>query len=692
MGISQESDLPLTWGGDAGNILWQTPLPGIANEAKQDHNQSSPIVWRDRVFVTTACWPASSSQSDVPEQHVACYRATTGELLWDTLVPAGPWKLSDLRGGYAAPTPVTDGQRVYVSFGSSVLAALDWDGRLNWHKELPDWQAVDVAMASSPILCGGQLLLLSDKNQQKSTLTAFDPQSGEVLWEQKRPQSAFDHTTPVVIRHAGRGQLLVAASNELQALDPTSGDRLWWCKTAGDVTSPVYAGGFIYTDSGRGGAGILVDAGGSGDVTESHIKWKTQRMPEGLSSPVIVGDFLYRLHNPGVLKCFRLANGEEVYATRLDGVSVASSPIATPAGRIYFASAGKTFVVQAGPKYELLATNNLGEPTSASAAASAGKLFLKGQRHLYCVAMMAPTAKKASWQPISDEVVSKLKPGYPGKTAGVTVDPATGDVYMVVPDQGMWKSTDRGESFVRIDGGKVGGRCETGFALNFDPAGKRLMCFMIYGSSALTNDAGETWTASKSSHLDFGAVDWGGSARAFLALRHESGGLLTLSTDAGQSWRDLQKGFTHLGLFNDKILVASKGTGIERSADGGATWSSVSDATPTASVMVLRQGVGYWLTDKGLLTSRDQGQTWQTLGSPVTAIVGPMWGQSEKHMVVVGKTGFLETLDGGQSWQAAAPLPEGFRVGGVGPNYAWDPIGNVFYASSMGKDTLRYQR
>ncbi len=315
----------------------------------------------------------------------------------------------------------------------------------------------------------------------------------------------------------------------------------------------------------------------------------------------------------------------------------------------------------------------------------------------------AVAAEKQTWVPISAGVLAKVKPGYPGKTAGVTVDPSTGDVYMVVPDQGLWKSTDHGETFARIDGGKVGGRCETGFALDFDPAGKRLACFMIYGSSAWTDDAGKTWTATKTSHLDFGAVDWAESAKCLLALRHESGGRLTLSTDAGKSWKDLDKGFTHVGLFDGKILLTSKGRGILRSEDGGTTWTSVSDITPAGSVMRVRYdktsgSIGYWTSPKGLLVTKDQGRTWAVQDKPVggdkpsAGIVGPLFGKAADDLVIVAKDGFHESTDGGQTWRRVAPLPQGFSVGGVGPNYAWDPTGGYFYASSMGKETWRYQR
>lgn len=381
-----ESKLPLEWDGASGKIvLWKAPLPATTRGGHPDHNQSSPIVWGDRVLVTTAFWPDKNATSEIPEQHVTCYRTRDGEQQWDVTVPAGAWKLSDLRGGYCAPTPVTDGERVYVVFGSSILAAVDLDGKLVWHKEIPDWQSFDVAIASSPILYRRQLLLLADRNGKKSTLTAYDPKTGDVSWEKKRPEGAFTHTTPIIVDNAGKAQLLVTASNELQALDPANGDKLWWCKTPGDVTSPAFARGLVFTDSGRGGPGILVDASGQGDVSATHVKWKIDQIPEGLSSPAIVGDYLYRLHNPGVLKCVSLMTGKDAYSERLNGVSVASSPIVTQDGRVYLASAGKTFVVQSGPKFKLLATNDLGEPNSSSAATSNNRLFLKGNKHLFCI-------------------------------------------------------------------------------------------------------------------------------------------------------------------------------------------------------------------------------------------------------------------------------------------------------------------
>ncbi len=312
--------------------------------------------------------------------------------------------------------------------------------------------------------------------------------------------------------------------------------------------------------------------------------------------------------------------------------------------------------------------------------------------HVLCA--LATSAFAAEWVNISDGVTSQLKPGYGGPTAGVTVDRASGDVYFVVSDLGLWKSSDHGQTFARVDDKNIGGRCETGWALNFDPAGKRLFCFMIYGSSALTTDGGKTWAKSKTSHLDFGAVDWEDTGKRLLALRHESGGVLTTSDDGGATWRDLGKGFSGLGVFDRKTFVATteKVRGIFHSTDAGATWTQVSTNTPIAAVPVVFKGVGYWATGKGILVSKDKGATWTEAGAPVDATFGPYFGKDALHFVVVGKSGFHETRDGGKTWQLAAPLPAGYGAGRVGPNYAWDPNANIFYASTMTKATFKYER
>jgi outer membrane protein assembly factor BamB len=372
LGYSEENELPLTWNARTGeNIAWQVPLP------PSDNAYSSPIVSGGRVFVTCA-------SNEPLTQRVLCFSGANGKQLWETMIEPGPLLLKDLRGGYGAPTPCADGQRVFVVFGSAVIAALDFEGKLIWRKELAN-HAFDVALGSSPILFKDSVILDCDQTGKTSSIIAFDQATGEIRWEAKRPETGFAHSTPVIIHIAGKPQMLVSASSALQALDPATGKTLWWCSAQGDASSPAFGGGLLFSDSGRGGRAVCVDPAGTGDVTRTHLKWMYPQIPEGLSSAIIVGDRVWRTHNPGILKCIMLATGQLVFSERLPGISTWASPFATPDGRIYFASAGKSYVVRAGEKLEVLAKNEIGEEARASAAVSNGRIFIRGTKNLYCI-------------------------------------------------------------------------------------------------------------------------------------------------------------------------------------------------------------------------------------------------------------------------------------------------------------------
>jgi outer membrane protein assembly factor BamB len=391
LGYSGEKGLPVTWGGPQNaNILWKSPLKG------QGH--ASPIVWGDRVFVCTV-WFAPDGVANakvMPEHYVTCYDVADGKTHWQTKVPPGPWLRSDFRsgagGGYAGPTPTTDGKLVYCLFGSSVLAALDFDGKIVWRKEIVP-PSFDVTVGCSPVLFGDTVLVLcSMAKAEDSKLIAYDKSTGEVKWEHKMPQMRFAHSTPVVIDVNGEQQLLVLASgikpadDALQALDPRDGHRIWWCRGSGDSASPAFGAGIVYFDSGRGGLGVAVDPTGVGDVSKTNIRWTVPQVPQGISSPIIVGPYVYRLHAPAILKCWEAVTGKEVYSERLDGISsVWASPIADAEGRLFFATSGKSYVVEAGPKFKILGVSDLGEPNHPSPAVSAGKLFLVGTEHVWCI-------------------------------------------------------------------------------------------------------------------------------------------------------------------------------------------------------------------------------------------------------------------------------------------------------------------
>ncbi len=391
LGYSISEGLPIEWGGDeATNIVWQSPLIG--------EGHASPIVWGDQLFVTTAHWDDTVTDREhlIPEHHVLCYDTSDGTLLWDVTVEPGPWLRNDFRsgpgGGYAAPTPATDGNYVYVVFGSSVIAALDFDGNLVW-RQVIDPYTFDVTIGSSPVVFEETVLMLcAMANKQDSRLIAFNSSDGSIKWQTPLPNTGFAHSTPVLIDVTGKSQLIIVASGGgetdegVQSFDPATGERIWWCRGGGDASSAAYGAGIIYCDSGRGGPGIAIVPTGSGDVTGTHIKWRIEQVPEGIGSPIIVNERVYRLHNPNVLKCWNASNGELVYNQRLDELtSTWISPLADANGRLYFASAGVSCVIQSGDEFQLLATNDLSDPNHASAAASSDRLYLVGTRHVYCV-------------------------------------------------------------------------------------------------------------------------------------------------------------------------------------------------------------------------------------------------------------------------------------------------------------------
>jgi outer membrane protein assembly factor BamB len=387
MGQSDAKNLPTSWGGRNGdNVLWKVPLPHKTAGAKPDHNQSSPIVWGERVFVSTSFWPQGTMQKEFPEHHVTCFAAKDGKQLWDVKIEPGSWLLTDLRGGYTAPTPATDGQRVYALFGSGTIAALDVEGNILWRKDIPSPQLFDVAIGTSPILYQGTVLILCDKVQKGSHLLALDAKNGETKWDVKRPSVQFDHTTPVLAKVNGKDQLLIGAGGELQGVAPSDGQVLWFAKNDGDVPRPVLSEGLVYCDSGRGGGvGIAVDPTGSGDVTKTHVRWKTDKKIASLGSPIVSGEYLYRLRDPGLLTCYKVATGEVVFEERVQGIPTTPSPFATADGRIFFASAGRSLVIRAGATYEPLGNSDLGEDDGSSAAAAGGSIFFKGRDHLFCI-------------------------------------------------------------------------------------------------------------------------------------------------------------------------------------------------------------------------------------------------------------------------------------------------------------------
>lgn len=390
LGYTDEKDLPLIWNGKTGqNVLWKTLLHGGRknNPEFASPGWSSPIVWGNRVFLTTTVWPDGMAEKErrksIPTQHVLCFQAGDGKQLWDTLVPSGPCLVDNFYHGYTVPTPVTDGKHVFAVFGSGVIAALDFDGAIVWRQELPHLKDVDGGICSSPILYEDTVILPGIDN---TGLRALDRATGKPKWEQQsRDRNRM--ATPALIRIGERTQLIHYAGG-IQSLDPATGELLWFCRgVTASQSSPVFGSGLLYTDAGRGGQNCnAVDATGKGDVSKTHVKWQARTTTASGSSAIIVGDHVYRASDPGMIKCRDLATGEIVWEERTPKISPSASPIACPDGRIYFGSSVKSYVIKAGPKFELLATNDLDDgPDYTTPAASNGRLFIKGKSYLWCI-------------------------------------------------------------------------------------------------------------------------------------------------------------------------------------------------------------------------------------------------------------------------------------------------------------------
>jgi photosystem II stability/assembly factor-like uncharacterized protein len=336
-------------------------------------------------------------------------------------------------------------------------------------------------------------------------------------------------------------------------------------------------------------------------------------------------------------------------------------------------------------------------------------------------------AEKAKWTVISDKLLADtpIPPSFNGlagktlKTTGVAVDRTTGGIIVVLFRSQIFRSSDRGKTYTRIDAGKLSGICQTGWAIQIDPDdGKRMAFFLIYGTGGMTLDGGKTWTQIPGK-FDFGAVDWSAAEpKVMMAVDH--GGQLNLSKDAGKTWKLLgperqsrENGSSiGLGVVNAETLLLHRKdkAGIERSTDCGETWTKVSDLEPRSGVPVIHKGVIYWVGAEGLIVSKDNGATWQLQGSPVDAMMGPYLGKDAQHMVVVGMKGIFETADAGTTWKNVMPLGEVDAA--LDPNvyyrnqpkfgrkcvlsfnysFAWDPIGDVFYHSRMTDSVIKYER
>lgn len=369
-GLVSGTGYPDTWSSTR-NIAWRTSVPGTGN--------SSPVIWRDRVFLTTA-YDRGARRS------VLAYNRADGRQLWETFVPA-QGVTAHQKNGYASSTPVTDGERIYASFGN-VLVALNLDGTVLWTRDLGVGRPYH-GPAGSPLLYGDRVILYQDQSPN-AFIAAFDVRSGQQIWRTAR-EATVGWGTPVAVRVGTRVEIVVSGQYRVQAYDPDTGKELWRCNglTMEVIPTPVVGHGFVFASSGRAGPTLAIRPGGSGDVTDSRLGWSSQRGSPFVPSALLYEGLLYTVNDmASIVTAVDAATGRSMWQGRL-GVAqregFSSSPVAVD-GKLFFTNdEGETFVLRAGPTFELLHVNSMGERTLASPALVDGRWYVRTARHLVAI-------------------------------------------------------------------------------------------------------------------------------------------------------------------------------------------------------------------------------------------------------------------------------------------------------------------
>ncbi|HAY79382.1 MAG TPA: serine/threonine protein kinase [Planctomycetaceae bacterium] len=388
-GTSQEK-IATQWDGTNGhNITWKVPIAGWGH--------SSPIVWQDRIFVV-------SCLEEENKRVLVCLDRKTGQQRWQKSVLNAKLERRHSLNSYASGTPVTDGQRVYVTFleaddfsdantrtpGNMVVAAYDFDGNALWLVR-PGRFASRHGYCSSPILFDDKVIVNGDHDGD-SYIVALDRETGKTHWRVKRKHNTRSYVTPLIREINGRTQMVLSGSKSIASYDPHDGSMHWEIDgpTEQFVASMVYDGNLFFLTAGFPTHHVMgIRPGGSGNVTESHVQWHEKSAKCYVPSPVVSGQYLFIADDRGTANCFDTASGKQLWKERLGKHYSAS--LVTSQGLVYFlADDGVMKVVRPGPELEVVAENPLGENCYASPAIANGQIFLRGEKHLYCISADQP--------------------------------------------------------------------------------------------------------------------------------------------------------------------------------------------------------------------------------------------------------------------------------------------------------------
>jgi outer membrane protein assembly factor BamB len=371
-GTSQEANVPTHWSATE-NIVWKVPIPGGGH--------SSPAVWEDRVFVV-------SCLDKTTERVLLCLDRKTGRTLWQQAVFSSPLEHKHKLNSFASSTPATDGKSVYVSFldGNKMLvASYDFSGKRQWLVRPGGFSSVH-GYCSSPVLFEDEVIVNGDHDGD-AYLVALDKGTGSTRWKVARENKTRSYCTPIIRDFDGRMQMILSGSKSVASFDPHDGSRIWLIDgpTEQFVASMVDNGKLLFMTAGFPDKHLLaIRPDGRGNITDTHIAWRTQENCAYVPSPVVVGDYLLMVADNGIASCYEAASGKRMWKERIGRRYSAS--LVTAGGLGYFLSDdGLTKIVKPGPTYEQVAENDLGEACYASPAISQGQIFQRAENNLYCI-------------------------------------------------------------------------------------------------------------------------------------------------------------------------------------------------------------------------------------------------------------------------------------------------------------------
>jgi len=374
-----EGKLPVEWGPDK-NVTWKVAVPGLG--------WSSPVIVAGRVYLTTAVPDGEGADAEYALRAL-CLDARSGETVWDREVFAEKVKTAPKihsKNSHASPTPLVADGRLYVHFGHMGTACLDLDGRVLWRQTELRYQPVH-GNGGTPIVVDDLLVFSCDGGDQ-AFVVALDRATGKVRWKTPRAVKhfkQFSFHTPLLIDVDGKKQIVSTGSGAVYAYDPADGKEIWRVRTSGYsvIPRPVYGHGLVFVATGYDRPSLLaIRPDGQGDVTQTHVAWTMTRNAPHTPSPLLVGDELYVVSDGGVASCLEAQTGKVLWSERV-GDAQSASPLCAD-GKVYFLSEGGLgVVVKAGPKFEVLARNDVRERTLASYAAAEGALYLRTDQHLY---------------------------------------------------------------------------------------------------------------------------------------------------------------------------------------------------------------------------------------------------------------------------------------------------------------------